>query len=226
MAKLLIVDDEDQIRELIKKYALYENHQVIEAKDGLEAINVVKQKDPDLVIMDIMMPNMDGFSSVREIRKFSLIPIIMLSARSEEYDKIYGFDQGIDDYVTKPFSPKELMLRINAVLNRYRPKTLSNDINNEWNYQGIKIDLKARVVYIEGVRIETTPKEYDLLLFFTNNPNVALTREQVMEKIWGKVLDGDDRTLDTHVKSLRKKLGKYADNIITIRKVGYRFETK
>lgn len=222
---LLIVDDEMQIRELIKKYAIHEDYQVIEAEDGIEAINQVKQNEVDLVIMDIMMPNLDGFSSVKEIRKFSRVPIIMLSARSEEYDKIYGFDLGIDDYVTKPFSPKELMLRINAVLSRYKYRQ-QEEMVNEWNYQGLRIDFKARVVYVDDERIETTPKEYELLLLLTSNPNIALTREQVTEKIWGKILDSEDRTLDTHMKSLRKKLGKYAENIITIRRVGYRFETK
>lgn len=223
--KLLIVDDEKQIRELIKKYALHENYEVIEAGDGLEAITIVKEKVIDLVIMDIMMPNLDGFSSVKEIRKFSQVPIIMLSARAEEYDKIYGFDLGIDDYVTKPFSPKELMLRISAVLSRYHGMSKFNEAK-VYKYENLTIDYKAHIVYIDQNRIDLTNKEYELLLLLTQNANTAVTREQMVKSVWDNCIEADDRTLDTHIKSLRKKLGYYADNIVTIRRVGYRFETK
>lgn len=227
MFKLLIVDDETQIRELIKKYATLMNYAVVETDNGSDAVEIMKGQDVDLIIMDIMMPKLDGFSSVKEIRKFSHIPIIMLSARSEEYDKIYGFDLGIDDYVTKPFSPKELMLRVNAVLKRYYPTTTVLDAEPRiWNYEGLKIDLDARLVYLDNQRIELTPKEYEILLCLTKNPNMALTREKLLEKVWGSEFYGDDRTLDTHIKSLRRKIGKYSNNIITIRRVGYRFETK
>jgi len=222
---LLVVDDEPQIRELIKKYAIHEGYKVIEASDGLEAIEIVKEFEVDLIIMDIMMPNLDGYSSVKRIRSFSHVPIIMLSARSEEYDKIYGFDQGIDDYVTKPFSPRELMLRVNAVLNRLHPKK-QEDVANTWEYENLKIDLDARIVYVNEIRIDLTLKEYELLLNLTQNANSVLTREELLEKIWGANFDGIDRTLDTHIKSLRKKIEPYGEHIVTLRRVGYRFETK
>ena len=224
MAKLLIVDDEFNIRELVKKYATFESYESDTAENGLIAINLVKNNKYDLVIMDIMMPELDGFSAVKEIRKFSDVPIIMLSARSEEYDKLYGFDLGIDDYVTKPFSPKELMMRINVIIervNRHITKKIENEV---WSYKTLKIDLDARIVYIENSKIDLTHKEFELLSYFTTNPNIAITRDQLLEKVWGNNFDGDDRTLDSHIKSLRKKIGIYADNIITLRRVGYRFE--
>ena len=172
------------------------------------------------------MPELDGYSAVKEIRKNNKIPIIMLSARGEEYDKLYGFDLGIDDYVTKPFSPKELMMRINAVLTRYHSKEASKEEPKTLTFATLKIDLSAHIVYVDDVKIDLTHKEYELLLYLVNNANVAVTREQLLEKVWGYGYYGDDRTLDTHMKSLRKKIGKYSDNIITIRRVGYRFETK
>lgn len=227
MYQLLIVDDEKQIRELIKKYALHVGYQVLEADNGLSAISMIKENPIDLVIMDIMMPELDGYSSVKQIRTFSRVPIIMLSARSEEYDKLYGFDLGIDDYVTKPFSPKELMMRINAVLMRTHPNTTKlEDVKHYYEYGSLKIDLDARIVYVDNVRVDLTLKEYEILFYLTNNANVAVTREQLLDKVWGESFDKDDRTLDTHIKSLRKKIGKYSNNIITIRRVGYRFETK
>lgn len=227
MSKLLIVDDELHIRELVKKYSQFEGYDCVEACNGIEAIAMAKDEAADLIIMDIMMPELDGFSAVKEIRKFSDVPVIMLSARGEEYDKLYGFDLGIDDYVTKPFSPKELMMRVNAVLNRYRAKDRESQTSADvWEYQTLKIDLSARIVYVDNERIEMTPKEYELLLYLARNANIAVTREQLLEKVWGYDYYGDDRTLDTHMKSLRKKIGKYSDDIITIRRVGYRFETK
>ena len=227
MYQLLIVDDEIQIRELVKKYAKFEGYNTCEAGNGLEAIDKVKELPVDLIIMDIMMPELDGFSAVKEIRKISKVPIIMLSARGEEYDKLYGFDLGVDDYVTKPFSPKELMMRVHAVLSRYRPKDVEVEKPAEvWEFENLKIDLSGRIVYVDGERIELTLKEYELLLYLARNENIAVTRESLLEKIWGYDYYGDDRTLDTHMKSLRKKIGKYSDNIITIRRVGYRFETK
>ena len=224
MYQLLIVDDEPQIVELVKKYAEYEGYKVLAASTGKEAIDVVKNDDVDLIIMDIMMPVLDGFSAVKEIKKFSKVPVIMLSARSEEYDKIYGFDLGIDDYVTKPFSPKELMMRVNAVLNRYHRKNENNV--QIWTYDTLKIDLDARLVYVDDEQVNLTLKEYELLLILTKNQNVAVTREKLLSKVWDNVIGNDDRTLDTHIKSLRKKIGKYSDNIITLRRVGYRFEAK
>ena len=227
MYRLLIVDDEQQIRELIKKYAVYEGYVVEEACNGNEAIRKAKDNSIDLIIMDIMMPELDGFSAVKEIRKFNKVPIVMLSARGEEYDKLYGFDLGIDDYVTKPFSPKELMMRVSAILHRYNASEKSQkQISERWTYDTLEIDLDARIVYVDNQKVELTLKEYELLLLLTKNKNYAVTREQLIEKIWGSEYTSDDRTLDTHIKSLRKKIGKYSDNIITLRRVGYRFETK
>lgn len=230
MPKILIVDDEQFIRELVRKYANFEGYDTEEAENGFLAVKMVKDDHYDLIIMDVMMPELDGFSAVKEIRKYSDIPVIMLSARGEEYDKLYGFELGIDDYVTKPFSPKELMMRINAVLSRYNNKSRESKKQEEPNktitYQTLVIDLTARIVYVDGIRVELTLKEFELLVYLISNPNIAVTRVQLLEKVWGYDYFGDDRTLDTHMKSLRKKIGKYSDNIITIRRVGYRFETK
>ena len=227
MAKILIVDDEKHIRELVKKYANFEKFETDTAENGREAIDKVKKFTYDLVVMDIMMPELDGFSAVKEIRKVSDIPIIMLSARSEEYDKLYGFDLGIDDYVTKPFSPKELMMRINAVLNRTRIRIKKEEVINEvWEYKTLKIDHTAHTVKIDNESIELTPKEFELLVHLTKNPNIAAKRDVLLEKVWGAGNYGDERTLDTHIKSLRKKLKQYSDNIVTLRRVGYRFDAK
>ncbi len=228
MAKLLIVDDEMHIRDLVQKYATFENYESETAENGLEAIEKVKRNEYDLVIMDIMMPELDGFSAVKEIRKISQVPVIMLSARSEEYDKLYGFDLGIDDYVTKPFSPKELMRRVNAVLARatHKNNQESATTNEVWQYKNLKIDYSAHIVTINNEKIDLTPKEYELLVYLIKNQNIAVRREQLLEKVWGYDYYGDDRTLDTHMKSLRKKIGEYANCIITIRRVGYRFETE
>ena len=228
MAKLLIVDDEMHIRDLVQKYATFENYESETAENGLEAIEKVKHNEYDLVIMDIMMPELDGFSAVKEIRKISQVPVIMLSARSEEYDKLYGFDLGIDDYVTKPFSPKELMRRVNAVLTRatHKNNQESATTNEVWQYKNLKTDYSAHIVTINNEKIDLSPKEYELLVYLIKNQNIAVRREQLLEKVWGYDYYGDDRTLDTHMKSLRKKIGEYANCIITIRRVGYRFETE
>ena len=224
MDKILIVDDEINIRELIKKYAKFENYEVDEATNGLEAIEKVKNNNYDIVIMDVMMPELDGFSAIKEIKKIKDIPAIVLSARGEEYDKIHGFDLGIDDYVVKPFSPKELLLRVNAILTRYRATLTKPESENIWRYNGLVIDNSARIITINNERIEMTPKEYNLLLFLINNENRAVTREQILSQIWGYDFFGDDRTLDTHMKLLRKKLGDYGQCIVTLRGIGYRFE--
>jgi DNA-binding response OmpR family regulator len=222
-SKILIVDDEINIRELIKKYASFEGYYVAEAVDGLEAIEKSKSENFDLIIMDVMMPELDGFSAVKEIRKNKNIPIIMLSARGEEYDKLHGFDLGIDDYVVKPFSPKELMMRISAILNRYRTN-VTNILTNEYVYETLKIDYNARIVTINGERLEMTPKEYELLVYLIKNENMVVKREELLSKVWGYNFYGDDRTLDTHMKLLRRKLGDYGKNIVTLRGVGYRFD--
>jgi len=221
MYKVLIVDDEQGIRELVKKYAVFEGYTVDEAADGLEAIEKVKSQQFDMVIMDIMMPELDGFSSVREIRKFSNVPVIMLSARGESYDKIHGFETGADDYVTKPFSPKELMLRIQAVLSRANQKAGNKEVFEAPN---LKVDFAARIVYVQGARIELSPKEYDLLFYMVKNRGLALSREKLLSEVWGYDFYGDDRTLDTHIKLLRKSLGVCSEYIVTLRGMGYRFD--
>ena len=229
MYKILVVDDEEMIRKLIRKYAEFDGHSVVEACDGMDALVQIKNNDFDIVIMDIMMPELDGFSACREIRKSSDVPIIMLSARGEEYDKINGFETGIDDYVVKPFSPKELMLRIDAIMKRVKEKGNDKENKNQvvsMANGGLVVDFTARIVYIDGERIDMSPKEYDLFFYMIKNKNIALTRDKLLSDVWGYDFFGDDRTLDTHIKILRKSLGKYADFVVTIRGVGYRFEDK
>lgn len=230
MYKILVVDDEEMIRRLISKYAVFEGHTVTEAGDGMEAVRLCREGDFDIMIIDIMMPELDGFSACREIRKFSNIPIIMLSARGEEYDKINGFELGIDDYVVKPFSPKELMLRVDAVMKRASGRLAQkvapepkNEIV-EFDNGGLRADLTARIVYVNGERVDMTPKEYDLFFYMIKNKNIALTRDRLISEVWGYDYFGDDRTLDTHIKLLRKSLRQYADYIVTLRGVGYRFD--
>ena len=219
--KILVVDDENLIREVIKEYALNENYEVLEAVDGIDAIDKFKMnQDIDLIIMDIMMPKMDGFTASKEIKKIREVPIIMLSARGEEYDKLSGFDLGIDDYVTKPFSPKELMARIKAVMKR------SNISNDNYVYEDLIVDFKGHMVKIGDEKLKLTPKEYDLLVYFIKNQNVALSRENLLSTIWGYDFFGEDRTIDTHIKMLRNNLGKYRDLIVTVRNVGYKFEVQ
>lgn len=228
MHRLLIVDDEEMIRKLIRKYAEFEGHEVIEACDGMDAVTKFRNSHFDLIVMDIMMPELDGFSACREIRKISNVPIIMLSARGEEYDKINGFEIGIDDYVVKPFSPKELLLRINAIIKRTakdKPEEKKNEVVSLAN-GGLVADITARIVYIDGQRIDMSPKEYELFFYMLKNKNIALSRDKLLQDVWGYDFFGDDRTLDTHIKILRKSLGKYSDFIVTIRGMGYRFEEK
>lgn len=224
MSKILVVDDEFRIRQIIRKYAEFEGYEVEEAVDGMQAIQICRQKEFDLIIMDVMMPELDGFSACREIRKFRDTPIIMLSARGEEYDKIHGFELGSDDYVVKPFSPKELMMRVGAVIKRAGKgdETQKNDV---FTYKGLEVDFSARTVTIDGKRAEMTPKEYDLFFYMVRNKGLALTRESLISEVWGYDFFGDERTLDTHIKLLRKSLGEYSKCIVTLRGVGYRFET-
>ncbi|MBQ9704454.1 MAG: response regulator transcription factor [Clostridia bacterium] len=229
MYKILVVDDEEMIRKLIRKYAEFDGHKIVEAVDGMDAITKFRSESFDIIIMDIMMPELDGFTACREIRKTSDIPIIMLSARGEEYDKINGFEIGIDDYVVKPFSPKELMLRIDAIMKRAKSAPVKEENKNEIvsiANGGIVVDFTARIVYRDGERIDMSPKEYDLFFYMIKNKNIALSRDKLLSDVWGYDFFGDDRTLDTHIKILRKSLGKYNDLIVTIRGVGYRFEDK
>ena len=223
MYPLLIVDDEEKIREVIREYAEFNDYRVIEACDGMEAVTLCKTETPDLIIMDIMMPRLDGFSACKEIRKTKNIPTIMLSARTEEYDKLFGFELGIDDYVTKPFSPKELMARINAVLTRHHTNADPTS-TDELNFNGLAINIPARTVSVDGVKVDLTPKEYDLLFYLVQNKNIALSRDRLLQDIWGYDFFGDDRTIDTHIKNLRNNLGSYRDYIVTLRGVGYKFE--
>ncbi len=218
--KILVVDDEELIRGVIKEYLTLENFVVDEAQDGNEAVEKVKVNDYNLIIMDIMMPKKDGYQACKEIKQIKDVPFIMLSARGEEYDKLIGFDLGIDDYVTKPFSPKELVARVKAVIKRF------NGDGTIMRFGGLTIDDKAHDVFIDDKKIYLTPKEYDLLKYFASNKNIALSREQLLTNIWGYDFYGDDRTIDTHVKTLRNNLGKYRDLITTVRGMGYKFEYK
>ena len=218
MSKILVVDDEFRIRQIIRKYAEFEGYEVEEAVDGMQAIEICRKKEFDLIIMDVMMPELDGFSACRDT------PIIMLSARGEEYDKIHGFELGSDDYVVKPFSPKELMMRVGAVIKR-SGQPGQGQKKDVFTYKGLEVDFSARTVTIDGKRAEMTPKEYDLFFYMVRNKGIALTRESLISEVWGYDFFGDERTLDTHIKLLRKSLGPYSKCIVTLRGVGYRFET-
>jgi len=222
MKKILVVDDEANIRKVIREYGEFNGYQVEESIDGMEAVSLCRAHAYDLIIMDVMMPRLDGFSACKEIRKVTDTPIIMLSARGEEYDKLFGFELGIDDYMVKPFSPKELMARVNAVLNRRNGS--GGPESDTLTFEGLVINKTARVVTVDGQRVELTPKEYELLFYLATNRNIALSRDKLLSDIWGYDFFGDDRTIDTHIKNLRNNLGKYRDYIVTLRGVGYKFE--
>jgi DNA-binding response OmpR family regulator len=225
MYKILIVDDEQRIREVIREYAEFNGYEVAEAANGMEAVGLCKLNEYDLIIMDIMMPKLDGFSACKEIRKIRDIPVIMLSARGEEYDKLFGFELGIDDYIVKPFSPKELMARINAVLARRNYAAAAVAGPAALKFGGLEINIPARSVVVDGIKADLTPKEYELLFYLVLNKNIALSREKLLADVWGYDFFGDDRTIDTHIKNLRNNLGPYRDHIVTLRGVGYKFET-
>jgi DNA-binding response OmpR family regulator len=220
MAKVLVVDDEQKIRAVIREYAEWNGYEVTEATNGMEAADLCKQNDYDVIVMDVMMPKLDGFSSVKEIKKTKDIPVIMLSARAEEYDKLFAFEVGVDDYMIKPFSPKELMARIAVILARTAPQDNHEDL---LVFDGLVIDLPAREVTLDGEKAVLTPKEYDLLVYLVQNKNIALSRDVLLSDIWGYDF-GDVRTIDTHVKNLRNNLGPYRSKIVTLRGVGYKFE--
>jgi len=221
MYRILVVDDEEKIRLLIRKYAEFEGHTVFEATDGMQAVQMCKTQNFDVIILDIMMPFLDGMSACTEIRKFSSTPIIMLTARGEEYDKIGGYNAGADDYVVKPFSPKVLMLKIDAILRRVNPVDQRHDI---FRFEDLNVDFTARIVKIDGKAVDLTPKEIELLFYMIKNKGIALSRDKLICEIWGYDFYKDDRTLDTHIKLLRKSLGKYSSLITTLRGVGYRFD--
>ena len=219
MAVILIADDEAKIRAVLREYAEFEGYEVLEAGDGMESVRMAKNNRVDLVIMDVMMPKLDGFSAVKEIRKAKDVPVIMLSARVEEYDKLFGFEIGVDDYVTKPFSPKEVMARVSAVLRRGKRAENKKIVSD-----GLEIDIAGRNVFLDGVKAEMTPKEYVLLFYLTENAGIAVTREKLLTEVWGYDFYGDDRTVDTHIKMLRAGLGPYRDKIVTLRGLGYKLE--
>lgn len=222
MPTLLIVDDEKKIRDVVREYAEFDGFDVIEAEDGMDAVVKANENDVDIIVMDIMMPRLDGFSACKEIRKTKVTPVIMLSARGEEYDKLFGFEIGIDDYVVKPFSPKELIARIRAVMKRYSFGAAGEE--EVITYKGLTINFTAREVLVNGERAQMTPKEYDLLFYLVRNMNIALSRDKLLEEVWGYDFYGDDRTVDTHIKMLRNSLGEYRNLIVTLRGMGYKFE--
>lgn len=222
MAKILIADDEEKIRLVIREYAEFEGYEVYEAADGMEAVSMCKEKNFDAIILDIMMPRLDGFSACKEIKKISDTPVLMLSARGEEYDKLFGFEIGIDDYVVKPFSPKELMARISVLIRRNAHIDIKKQ--NICEFGGLKIDFSGRNVFVDGVKKELTPKEYELLLYMVKNKGIALSREKLLSNVWGYDFYGDDRTVDAHIKMLRTTLENYRDYIVTLRGYGYKFE--
>ncbi len=224
MYKILIVDDEEKIREVLAEYAEFEGFESDQAADGMEAVNKCKNNDYDIILMDIMMPKLDGYSAVKEIRKFKDIPVIMLSARGEEYDKLFGFEIGADDYVVKPFSPKEVMARVNAVLKRNNQSKNNKNANSAVKFEGLEIDMLGRNVFVDGQKAELTPKEYELLFYMVNNKGIALSREKLLSDVWGYDFYGDDRTVDTHIKMLRSNLKEYRKFIVTLRGMGYKFE--
>lgn len=238
MAHILIVDDEDNIRRMVRKYADFYGYQATEAADGIEAVNLCRANKYDAIVMDVMMPELDGFSAAAEILKSQSVPILMLSARGEEYDKIHGFELGIEDYMVKPFSPRELMLRLNVLITRNQrlkvAATAKSDQDSKPSGQedpflskktsGLLIDFAAHRVIVDGAPADLTPRACELLLFMARNRNIALTRNQLISEIWGYDFDGDDRTLDTHIKLIRNNLGAYRDCVCTLRGLGYRFD--
>ncbi len=224
MYKILIVDDEEKIREVLAEYAEFEGYDADQAADGMEAVAMCRQNDYDVIIMDIMMPKLDGFSAVKEIRKFKNLPVIMLSARGEEYDKLFGFEIGADDYVVKPFSPKEVMARVNAILKRNAAAHAQQNTRPTMKFEGLEIDMSGRNVYVDGEKAVLTPKEYELLFYMVKNVGIALSREKLLSDVWGYDFYGDDRTVDTHIKMLRGNLKEYRKFIVTLRGMGYKFE--
>ncbi|MDD3244398.1 MAG: response regulator transcription factor [Eubacteriales bacterium] len=224
MYRLLVVDDEENIRKVICEYAQFHGWETVQAKDGMEAVEIARREDFDVIVMDIMMPRLDGFSACKEIRKQKDVPVLMLSARGEEYDKLFGFELGIDDYVVKPFSPKELMARLQVIVQRNTPRPVPVANADRYELGGLVIDFAGRAVWVNGKQKDMTPKEYELLFYMVRNKNIALSREKLLSEVWGYEFPGDDRTVDTHVKMLRSSLEEYRTHIVTLRGVGYKFE--
>ena len=220
MTKILIVDDEAKIREVIKEYIEFSGYESDEAEDGKEAVEKCRDNNYDLIIMDIMMPKVDGITAIKDIKKFSDTPILVLSARTEEYDRLFGFEVGADDYVAKPFSPSEVVARIKAILSRINKQ----DKRDRFTYENLVIDFTGRTVSVNGERKSLTPKEYDLLFYLCKRSGIAITRTELLENIWGDNFCGDERTVDTHIKMLRNNLGEYRNLVSTVRGIGYRFD--
>ena len=220
---ILIVDDESRIRKLIKDFLSKEGFNILEAEDGENALNILEEhtKDIGLIILDVMMPKLDGWSVLRQIRQSSNVPIIMLTARGEEQDELFGFELGVDEYITKPFSPKILVARVQAILKR--EKVIKKDIQE---YGGIQIDADGRTVKIDGKQIEMSLREFELLKYLVDNKGIALSRDKILSNVWNYDYYGDSRTIDSHIKKIRHKIGKKGKYIETIRGVGYKFEVK
>ena len=222
MATILIADDDENIRNVLKEYSVINGYEVIEAVDGIDALNKVNNNDIDLIILDIMMPKLDGFSAYKRIKEVKDVPVLVLSAKGEEYDKLYGFEIGIDDYVVKPFSPREVMARVKAILARHKTESKANIYVNG----SLKIDFDAREAYINDKKLDLTPKEYELLAYLCQNEGIALSRDTILENVWGYDFFGDNRTVDTHIKMLRNSLSSEKDIISTVRGYGYKLEKK
>ena len=223
--KILIVDDEQRIREMIREYTILEGYEMDEASNGEEALERFHEKEYSLIILDVMMPKIDGWTVCREIRKISQVPIIMLTARGEEYDKLFGFELGVDDYMVKPFSPKELLARIKVIARRNARASQAAIGSDSVTFDGLKIEFNSRNVYVDGLVVALTPKNYELLNFFVENQNRVFSREQLLNAVWGYDFYGEDRTVDTHIKMLRESLGDYRKFIVTVWGTGYKFET-
>lgn len=223
MARILVVDDEAGIRDIIKEYLQFEGYEFAEAANGIEALELLRKEEFDLMVLDIMMPKLDGVTVLKELRKIKTTPVIMLTARGEEYDKLFGFELGADDYLVKPFSPRELMARIKSILKRVAAEQ-TLPVANQLIFDELVIDVAARDIYIDGEKLNVTPKEFDLLLYLCRNKNIVLSRNQILSEVWGYDFFGDDRTVDTHIKMLRSSMGRYRDVIKTVWGIGYKFE--
>ena len=220
---VMVVDDESRMRKLVKDFLIQKNFNVIEAQNGEEALDLFEERKDkiDLILLDVMMPKLDGWSVLRQIRQTSNVPVIMLTARGEEQDELFGFELGVDEYIAKPFSPKILVARVQALLNRTKPKK-----ENKVDYAGIVIDYDGRTVSVDGKKVEMSLREYELLTYLLENESIALSREKILNNVWNYDYYGDSRTIDSHIKKIRHKLGKKGKYIQTIRGIGYKFETK
>jgi DNA-binding response OmpR family regulator len=223
-ARILLVDDEERIRDMIKEYTSLEDYDIDEASNGIEALELFKKHKYSLIILDVMMPKIDGYTVCRKIRKTSNVPVIMLTARGEEYDKLFGFELGVDDYIIKPFSPKELLARMKAIIRRSSSADLEAKKENIVTLDGLVVDFDSRNTYVNGNIVTLTPKEYSLLTFLIKNSNRVFSREQLLNEVWGYDFIGDDRTVDTHIKMLRVSIKEYRKYIVTVWGTGYKFE--